>query len=124
MTTKKKKLSDMTGAELAAIADDVEREAKNRALWKETDASKARAPEREKWLAEHTTPITIRMPNQLLELIKAAAAVEGMGYQTLIKKWLQQHLLMLAKERRVKAGELASSLQADAAEVRALLTPR
>lgn len=117
----KKKLSEMTGAELASISDEVEREARDSSRWKETPESAAQRPAREKWLEDNTTSITIRMPNQMLELLRAAAAVEGIGYQTLLKKWVHERLLLLAKERRTKKQELAKSLRDDANETKELL---
>jgi predicted DNA binding CopG/RHH family protein len=122
MTTKKK-LSEMTDDELAAVADEVESQARDRARWRETPSSKERQPERDQWVEQNTTSISLRMPNQLLELLKAAAAVEGIGYQTLMKKWLHERMLMLAKERgakRVDLGSLRSELRADVETLRHL----
>jgi predicted DNA binding CopG/RHH family protein len=36
--------------------------------------------------------ISLRMPNQLLELLKRFAKREGIGYQVLIKRWLDDRL--------------------------------
>jgi len=58
-TKKSKKLSEMTAAELAAAADDLEREAKDRTRWHETAASRARRPERESWI-EGSTDLVLR----------------------------------------------------------------
>ena len=117
----KKKLSEMSDEDLAALADQAEAEAKDPTRWRETPASAARRPERQKWLDDNMTSVTIRMPNQMLELLRAAAAVEGIGYQTLMKKWLHQQLLQLAKDRRTKKQDLAQSLREDAEEEQKLL---
>lgn len=85
----------MTNDELVAISDEIEREIKDHTLWQETPESAALRPEREKWFEENMTYITLVMPNKMLNLLQAAAAVEGIGYHALIKKWLHQHLLSL-----------------------------
>jgi hypothetical protein len=66
------------------------------------------------------------MPNQLLELLKAAAAVEGIGYQTLMKKWLHERMLALAKERGNGHGleGLRAELRADIEVLRRLAEAR
>lgn len=109
-----KKLSEMTDAELAAASDEVELEARDRSRWTETEESKSKEPEREAWLDDNTTAISIRMPNALLEVLRAVAASENMGYQTLIKKWLHRDVLALAKSRGAKKREtLVRSLQGE-----------
>jgi predicted DNA binding CopG/RHH family protein len=42
--------------------------------------------------ASQSTAISIRMPNQLLELLKKFAKHEDIGYQVLIKRWLDDRL--------------------------------
>ncbi|WP_309891237.1 CopG family antitoxin [Archangium sp.] len=42
--------------------------------------------------ASQSVAISIRMPNQLLELLKKFAKHEGIGYQVLIKRWLDDRL--------------------------------
>ena len=108
-----KKLSEMTDAELAAASDEVELEARDRSRWTETEESKSKQPEREAWLDDNTTAISIRMPNALLEVLRAVAASENIGYQTLIKKWLHRDALDLAKARGEKRETLARSLQGE-----------
>ncbi|MDP2341527.1 MAG: hypothetical protein Q8O67_11235 [Deltaproteobacteria bacterium] len=116
-----KKLSAMTDEALAAVSDDVEREGRDRSLWTETEDSRAQQPERAKWVDENMTAISIRMPNGMLDLLRAVAAAEGIGYQTLIKKWLHRDLIQLAKQRREKRSELAKSLKVDVEEREELL---
>ena len=109
-----KKLSEMNDDELLAASDEVELEARDRSRWTETAESKSKQPEREAWLEDNTTPISIRMPNALLEVLRAVAAAEGIGYQTLIKKWLHRDALALAKSRGEKKREtLVRSLQGE-----------
>lgn len=127
VATRKKKLSGMTDSEVVVVADEVESQARDRARWRETASSKERQPERDQWVEQSTTAISVRMPNQLLELLKAAAAVEGIGYQTLMKKWLHERMLVLAKERgakRVDLTELRSELRADVENLRRLAESR
>lgn len=111
----------MTDEALAAVSDDVEREGRDRSLWTETEDSRAQQPERAKWVDENMTAISIRMPNGMLDLLRAVAAAEGIGYQTLIKKWLHRDLIQLAKQRREKRSELAKSLKVDVEEREELL---
>jgi len=55
--------------------------------------------------ASQSTAISIRMPNQLLELLKKFAKHEGIGYQVLIKRWLDDRLRAeLDKIREDKAS--------------------
>ena len=127
MATRKKKLSDMTDSEVVVVADEVESQARVRARWRETVPSKERQPERDQWVEQNTTAISVRMPNQLLELLKAAAAVEGIGYQTLMKKWLHERMMVLAKERGVRRtalGSLRVELRADVEMLRQLAESR
>jgi predicted DNA binding CopG/RHH family protein len=42
--------------------------------------------------ASRTVAISLRMPAQLLAVLKRCAAREGVGYQVLIKKWLDDRL--------------------------------
>ena len=39
-----------------------------------------------------STPISIRMPTQLLEILKKIAKSQDIGYQVLIKRWLDDRL--------------------------------
>ena len=41
---------------------------------------------------EGSTAISLRVPNQLLSVLKAFAEREGIGYQVLIKQWLDQRI--------------------------------
>ena len=120
--SKRPLLKDLSDDELAAISDDVEREARDRTVWQETAESKAARPERETWFDDNMTAISIRMPNGMLELLRAVAAVEGIGYQTLIKKWLHRDLTELARQRRETRDGLAKSLKGDVDERAALLS--
>lgn len=44
--------------------------------------------------ASEATAISLRMPNTLLELLKRFAEREGIGYQVLIKRWLDDRVRM------------------------------
>jgi predicted DNA binding CopG/RHH family protein len=100
-----KKLSEMTDDELLAASDEVERQARDRSQWTETAESKSNESQREAWLEDNTVPITMRIPKSMLVVLRAIAAAEGIGYQTLIKKWLHRDLLTLAKSRGEKKQE-------------------
>lgn len=114
MATKKaKKLSEMTAAELAAAADDLEREAKDRTRWHETAASRARRPERESWIEGSTDLVSIRFPKRMLRVLRALADAEGIGYQTFIKQILHREILRRAEQRHVSAEELVDKLHHD-----------
>ncbi len=39
-----------------------------------------------------TTPISIRLPDRMLEILKEAASCRGIGYQTLLKQWLDDRI--------------------------------
>ena len=118
-TKKSKKLSEMTAAELAAAADDLEREAKDRTRWHETAASRARRPERESWIEGSTDLVSIRFPKRMLRVLRALADAEGIGYQTFIKQILHREILRRAEQRHVSAEELVGKLHhyKDAAQV-------
>ena len=108
MASKKvKKLSEMTPAELAGEAEALEREAKDRSLWKETAASRGREAEREGWVDKTTDLVSIRFPREMLTALRAIATAEGIGYQTLIKQILHREILRRARERRAHASQLA-----------------
>lgn len=105
MASKKvKKLSEMTPAVLAGEAEALEREAKDRSLWKETAASRGREAEREGWVDKTTDLVSIRFPREMLTALRAIATAEGIGYQTLIKQILHREILRRARERRAHAS--------------------
>jgi hypothetical protein len=52
--------------------------------------------------AQEATAISIRMPNALLELLKKFAEREGIGYQVLIKRWLDDRIR--AERERLRAS--------------------
>jgi hypothetical protein len=69
--------------------------------------------------ATRSVAISIRMPSDLLELLKRFAGREGVGYQALIKSWLDDRLraelTTLRKTKKVaadKARENGSVLEA------------
>ena len=39
-----------------------------------------------------TTPISLRLPDRMLAILKEAASRRGMGYQTLLKQWLDERI--------------------------------
>ncbi len=116
MTKRTKKTSELSDAELTAIADDVEAHARDRSRWQETPASKAQAAERERWVDAKTTSISIRVPNEMLEVLRALAAAQGMGYQTLIKRWLHDRILVEARERQTTKQHLANKARQEQAQ--------
>jgi predicted DNA binding CopG/RHH family protein len=115
---KKKKLSEMNEEELLAIAPKIEAHARDRSRWQETAASKSVSAAREGWLDENTTAISIRMPNTLLAVLKACAAREGIGYQTLIKRWLHERVVEIARARGTAREELSAKLHKERAQER------
>lgn len=58
----------------------------------------AEAAEWEKEAEALFTPISLRMPNDLLLIIREFARREGVGYQVLIKKWLDDRAKEEAKK--------------------------
>jgi predicted DNA binding CopG/RHH family protein len=89
-----------------ASNDELAREAKE---WDErtrTPAGFVDAPEAVPH-ASRSIAISIRMPTQLIELLKRFAAREGVGYQVLLKRWLDDRLRAeLAELRRHRASRL------------------
>jgi hypothetical protein len=59
--------------------------------------------------ASQSVAISLRMPNQLLELLKKFAKREGVGYQVLIKRWLDDRLR--AELVRIKNERAARSIE-------------
>jgi len=61
--------------------------------------------------AQEVTSISIRMPNALLTVLKKFAEREGVGYQVLIKRWLDDRIReerdRLRKNRSLSASEHA-----------------
>jgi hypothetical protein len=53
--------------------------------------------------ANEATAISIRMPNALLALLKKFAEREGIGYQVLIKRWLDDRLRIERERMRASA---------------------
>ena len=66
--------------------------------------------------AARSVAISIRMPSDLLELLKRFAEREGVGYQALIKSWLDDRLraelATLKKARKVAANKERGSSSA------------
>ena len=42
--------------------------------------------------AGSSTPISLRVPAQMLEILRAFAQREGVGYQVLMKRWLDERI--------------------------------
>jgi predicted DNA binding CopG/RHH family protein len=57
--------------------------------------------------AQEATAISIRMPNALLVLLKRFAEREGVGYQVLIKRWLDDRVR--AERERMRANRVDRS---------------
>ena len=53
-----------------------------------------------------STPISIRVPTQMLTVLKAFAEREGVGYQILVKRWLDDRI-------RAERSKLSESADAD-----------
>ena len=51
--------------------------------------------------AQEATAISIRIPNALLTVLKKFAEREGIGYQVLIKRWLDERIRERAAELQV-----------------------
>jgi hypothetical protein len=89
MTTKTKKTPGAvpTRTPHAALADEVKRiEAGGLASARFADAPEA-VPR-----ANESQPISIRLPNRLLAILKRFAREEGVGYQVLLKRWLDDRV--------------------------------
>lgn len=110
---KNKKLSELTPAELASAADELEREAKDRSRWRETETSRARRAERESWIEGSSYLVSIRFPKRMLRVLRALAAAEGIGYQTFIKQILHREIMRRAQQHRVHADEIVDKLHRD-----------
>ena len=52
-----------------------------------------------------STPISLRLPTQMLRILKLFAEREGVGYQVLMKQWLDERI----REERDKLAERVSS---------------
>ncbi|MCI0821538.1 MAG: hypothetical protein J4N31_04290 [Chloroflexi bacterium] len=52
-----------------------------------------------------STPISLRLPTQMLRILKLFAEREGVGYQVLMKQWLDERI----REERDKLAERLSS---------------
>jgi hypothetical protein len=109
MTTRKKTIRAKPSvpvrtphASLAAEAADWEHGRRTPADFVDDDAAVPRAGE--------TTAISLRLPNMQLALLKKFAQREGIGYQVLLKRWLDDRL---RQERdRLRHGEPRSTPQA------------
>lgn len=125
---KNKKLSELSPAELAKAADELEREAKDRSRWQETETSRARRDERESWVGGSTDLVSIRFPKRMLRVLRALAAAEGIGYQTFIKQILHREIMRRAQARRVRPDEMVGRLERERTDaqlaVAALTNPR
>ena len=62
-----------------------------------------------------TTPISIRLPTRMLSILKALAEREGIGYQVLIKRWLDDRI-KLEKSRLSQSSESDSRQPAATSE--------
>ena len=64
--------------------------------------------EAEQGLAETTIPVTVRMPASMLAALKEQAQRQGVrGYQTLMKRWIEERL---SGERVISAREVENAL--------------
>jgi len=62
----------------------------------------------ESTLAGHTIPVTVRMPASMVSALKEEAQRQGLrGYQTLMKRWIEERL---TGERVISARQVASAL--------------
>jgi hypothetical protein len=50
--------------------------------------------------AQESVPISIRLPKKMLEVIRQFASRENIGYQVLIKRWLDERIVQEAQARR------------------------
>jgi hypothetical protein len=105
-----------------------EEKAKEAKYWESKEASLAGwedapdAPPR----ATDSEAISIRMPNKLLVILKEFAKRQGVGYQVLIKQWLDARVFeereklraKLHKEREEKAKEAKKVVQFPQAQAR------
>jgi predicted DNA binding CopG/RHH family protein len=57
--------------------------------------------------AGEATAISLRLPNALLALLKKFAEREGIGYQVLLKRWLDDRLRLERERLRSNTRELA-----------------
>ena len=64
--------------------------------------------------AQESVPISIRLPKKMLELIRQFAKRENIGYQVLIKRWLDERIVQeaQARNRAVPLGQPVVVLQA------------
>lgn len=74
-----------------------------------------------------STLISLRLPTQMLEILKAFAEREGVGYQVLLKQWLddrirQERLVMHKEQPRVKTGSNDNSVEGGEHKVKAQTT--
>lgn len=68
--------------------------------------------------AKAATAISIRLPTAMLEVLKAFAEREGVGYQALMKRWLDERIREERKKLGTPSPRVFVSLSAeDAAEL-------
>lgn len=71
-----------------------------------------------------SVPISIRIPKKLLTILKEFAAREGIGYQVLMKKWLddrvRQEALRVQRKRR-QIGQSSGSPEDDLARAKVIM---
>ncbi|MBF0441902.1 MAG: hypothetical protein HQK54_08370 [Oligoflexales bacterium] len=99
MTTKKKKRTSEKQLEKeAALWDERKIDPKT---WEDSPESLPRHDE--------TEAISIRIPKLMLAIIKEFAGREGIGYQALMKKWIDEKILeernLFIVSQRIKRGE-------------------
>ena len=64
-------------------------------------------------MAGASTAISLRMPNHMLDILKAFAGREGVGYQVLLKRWLDERI----REERERMGEAEAADEAPVLEL-------
>lgn len=58
-------------------------------------------------LSGPTTQISIRLPDRMIDILKTVASRRGLGYQTLMKQWLDERI-----REEAAADDVDSSLEA------------
>lgn len=96
-----KRLAALTGAELAGIADEWEERAKDPKQWRKVAGDDVEAGH---------YPVSIRFPSRMLDVIKGIAESQGVPWQTLIKRWIDEKVLEVASTHRAARTSPADSV--------------
>ena len=106
--TKKTESGARTGGPSVPTLTPHDRLAREAAEWDDgirTPAGFEDAPDAA-WRASESKPVSLRLPRPMLEILKRFAEREGIGYQVLIKRWLDDRVRV--ERERIRGARAAT----------------